>query len=86
MRDPHRRAKTPRALPKRDSGIDGTMRRPVAALEARRSRSPNVADQVAVTEGRQKRGAQFLIGYPSEESCAGSHLPCFCADTRPRLA
>jgi hypothetical protein len=43
--------KHPHALPKRDSVIDGTMRRPVAAVEARRSRSPNVADDVAVMEG-----------------------------------
>jgi hypothetical protein len=43
--------KHPRGLSQRDSGIDGTMRRPVAAVEARRSRSPNVADDVAVMEG-----------------------------------
>ena len=51
------------------------MRRPVAAVEARRSRSPNVADQVAIMEGRVgKEGVpQSLIGYPSEESHAGSH-------------
>jgi hypothetical protein len=43
--------KHPRALPQRDSGIDGSFPLPVAAVEARRSRSPNVADDVAVMEG-----------------------------------
>jgi hypothetical protein len=32
--------KHPHAFPRRDSAIDGTMRRPVAAVEARRSRPP----------------------------------------------
>jgi hypothetical protein len=51
------RAKIARALPKGDSGIDGTMRRSVAAVEARRSRPPwRVAGQVAVTEGWGKGG------------------------------
>ena len=36
--------KHPRALPQRDSGNDGTMRRPVAAIEAHRSQPPSVAD------------------------------------------
>jgi hypothetical protein len=69
-----RPAKHPRALPKRGPRFDGTMRRPVAAVEARRSRSPSVADDVALMEvpGRKKRGAQSLIGYPSKESYAGS--------------
>jgi hypothetical protein len=37
---------------------------PVAAVEARRSRSPSVADDVALMEvpGRKKRGAQSLVG------------------------
>jgi hypothetical protein len=57
-------AKHPHALPKRDSGIDGTMRRPVATVEARRSRSPNVADDVALKESRygKEGGAQSLVG------------------------
>jgi hypothetical protein len=40
------------------------MRRPVAAAEARRSRSPSVADDVVLMEvpGRKKRGAQSLVG------------------------
>jgi len=67
FRTPTGPLKHPHALPKRDSVIDGTMRRPVAAAEARRSRSPNVADDVALMEGRVgKGGAQSLVGYPSE--------------------
>jgi hypothetical protein len=52
------------------------MRRSVAAVEARRSRSPDVADDVALMEGRvgKEGGAESLIGYPSEECLAGSHL------------
>jgi hypothetical protein len=55
--------KHPRALSQRDSGIDGSFPRPVA-VEARRSRSPNVADQVAIMEGRVgKEGVpQSLVG------------------------
>jgi|HubBroStandDraft_6_1064221.scaffolds.fasta_scaffold58808_3 hypothetical protein len=44
FRTPTGPLKHPHALPKRDSEIDGTMRRPVAAVEARRSRSLRVAD------------------------------------------
>jgi hypothetical protein len=40
------------------------MRRPVAAVEARRSRSPDVADHVAVMEGwvGKEGGAESLVG------------------------
>jgi hypothetical protein len=57
---PHQ--KQPRALPKRDSGIDGSFPLPVALQEARRSRSPNVADDVAVMEGwvGKEGGAESL--------------------------
>jgi hypothetical protein len=50
------------------------MRRPVAAVEARRSRSPNVADDVAVMEGWVgKEGVPNPWLVPSEEAYAGSH-------------
>jgi hypothetical protein len=50
------------------------MRRPVAAVEARRSRSPNVADDVAVMEGwAEKEGVPNPWSVPSEEAYAGSH-------------
>jgi hypothetical protein len=51
------------------------MRRPVAAVEARRSRSPSVADDVALMEvpGRKKRGVPNPWPVPTEESYAGSH-------------
>ena len=64
----------PGALPQRDSGIDGTMRRPVAAVEARRSQSLGVADDVALMDGaEEKRGCPIrgwyhprnLCGFPS---------------------
>jgi hypothetical protein len=40
------------------------MRQPVATVEARRSRSPNVADDVALMESRYEKegGAQSLVG------------------------
>jgi hypothetical protein len=66
--------KHPGALPQGDSGIDGTMRRPVAAVEARRSRSLSVADDRG-RHGRvgKKRGVPNPWSVPSEESYAGSH-------------
>ena len=56
--------KHPRAFPQRDSGIDGTMSRPVAAVEARRSRSLSVADDRCRYRrvGRKRGCAQSLVG------------------------
>ena len=50
------------------------MRRPVAAVEARWSRSPNVADDVAVMEEwvGKEGGAESLVG-TIRGSYAGSH-------------
>ena len=64
--------------------IDGTIRRTVALLEARRSR-PLERGRSDRHGGRtaKGRGGSILKGYPSEESCPGSHLQ-FQADPRHR--
>jgi hypothetical protein len=67
----YERARDRRTVPKRDSEFDGSFPLPVALQEARWSWSPNVADDVAVVG--KEGGAKSLIGYPSEESDAGSH-------------
>ena len=74
----------PRHLPKRDSEIDGTIHRTVALQEARRSR-PLERGRSDRHGGRtaKGRGGSILKGYPSEESCPGSH-PQFRADPRHR--
>jgi hypothetical protein len=75
FRTPTGLPKHPRALPQRDSGIDGSFPLPVAAVEARRSRSLSVADDVALMEGwvGKEGGAEslsvpspgILCGFPS---------------------
>ena len=56
--------KHPRSLSQRDSGIDGSFLRPVAAVEARWSRSLSMADDVALMERwvGKEGGAQSLVG------------------------
>jgi hypothetical protein len=50
------------------------MHRPVATVEARRSRSPDVTDHVAVMEEWVgKEGGAESLSVPSQESYAGSH-------------
>src|SRR4029077_14319260 len=70
-----RPAKTPRCPSKRGPRFDGTMRRSVADVEARRSPAREAwMIRLPLWKDRQKRGgAQSLIGYPSRESDRGSH-------------
>jgi hypothetical protein len=61
--DPDRPAKTPPCPSKRGPRFDGTMRRPVAAVEARRSRPRASLMTVAVMEGwLGKRGCRIREG------------------------
>jgi hypothetical protein len=73
-------SKHPRALPKRDSGIDGTMRRPVAAVEARRSRPLAWPMTVAVIEGWVgKEGVPNPWSVPSKGNLCGFPSAIFFA-------
>jgi hypothetical protein len=62
-------------FPKRDSEFDGSFSSARSSSGGSLVLVPqSVADQVAIMEGRAKRGVpNHLIGYPSEESDAGSH-------------
>jgi hypothetical protein len=77
------RQNTPVPFP---NGTPESMERSVARSAPRGLASPgppSVADQVAIMEGRLgKEGVpQSLIGYPSEESLAGSHRPKYESST-----
>jgi len=73
FRTPTGPLKHPHALPQRDSGIDGTMRRPVAAVEARRSqplerpiRLPSMEEWVGKEGGAESLSVPgILCGFPS---------------------
>jgi hypothetical protein len=73
-------------LPKRDSRIDGTIHAHRSSKEAQRVPAPRAWPIRLPSRkvGQTKRGAESLIGYPSEESYAGSH-PQYPDDLRGRV-